>query len=1036
MRLICAFVVVTAALATACDPTEVGPGGGGVCSGAAPCADGLVCADGSCVTACTEGSCTTGLCDTFSGLCVECRDSVDCGANRVCNTFTHLCTEPQQGCTSDGDCDGDTRCDTIKGSCVDCLDNLDCPDGSACDQLTRTCEAQQGCVNDGDCAGAVCDPDSRVCVECFVGAHCPSGQCDSVSHTCLTACDDDDDSEPNSAADGGAPAPIVSGTEHSGAICPGDVDEFAFDGAGSVDVVLTVDGGRLSVDLLNGAGTVVTSGTAGLSASDLPQGSYKLVVRGLDDAVEGDYLLRLTVVEPTVCEELDAEDNDSSGTALTLPTDGSLRGGSICGADVDFWKFTVAQGDDVVVSVVPGDGAGVVTADVMSGATVIDTAGDGNDAAVDNAAAGTLFVRVQSRGGDVGYSLRVTTSSAPPVCVQRDAEPNNTDAEARPLTEATQNGQICAGDVDQWRFTTNDLDDITVTLSGSNVRARLFDAGGAVVGEGTTTFTAVDVDAGVHRIEVKGTSGTVEAAYTVTIAIAPEPLPDVCDEGGLEPDSRTDARPLTTDGSPASGRICAGESDFFAFTVPAGAAKDVAVSVRFEHDDGDIDVRLLDSTGALVTDSRGVADEELIIRSLAAGSYTVEVFGFLSAENLYTVSSTILTCDEDDFEPNNSAAQSVPISAGAVSAVRCGQNDDFFRIRLEGGDALDARLTGAGLTLSLVSTTGTLLQGDAADGANRRLQASGLAAGSYVLRVTGTGLAGVGYTLTPTITPSPARCVDDGAEPNNASDTSFALDGSNLADGSYELTTLNMCEVNPLGDFFKIDVGANKSIRVFLDHALTADLDLEVSERRGTSSAYRSIARSVAFDGDLDAVSGVINAPTNLTVKVNGFGTLPAAGVPYSLGFEVGEPPNAACVDDKFDTFSGLNTDGDPRTFNNNSSDTLTSTGTVGVAPVDLTAPESLAQLRICPNNSDFFKVIVAPNQKLNVDVSYAHSFTHDIDLRVFDSTSATALSCSQCAGTDGTEHFDVTPTTQKTYFIEVFGFQGGENRYDLSVSN
>ena len=49
-----------------------------------------------------------------------------------------------------------------------------------------------------------------------------------------------------------------------------------------------------------------------------------------------------------------------------------------------------------------------------------------------------------------------------------------------------------------------------------------------------------------------------------------------------------------------------------------------------------------------------------------------------------------------------------------------------------------------------------------------------------------------------------------------------------------------------------------------------------------------------------------------------------------------------------------------------------------------------------------------------------------------------TALSCPslQCNGTDGTEHFDVTPTAAKTYFIEVFGFQSGENRYDLRVSN
>lgn len=741
---------------------------------------------------------------------------------------------------------------------------------------------------------------------------------------------------------------------------------------------------------------------------------------------------------PQVCTEVDAEENDNAATALTLPTNGSLRGGSICGADVDFYKFTVASGDDVVVSVVPGEGAGVVTADVLSGATVLDTAGAGNDAAVDNATAGTLNVRVQSRGGDVGYSLRVTTSAAPPQCVQTDAEPNNTETEARPLTAATQNGQICAGDVDQWRFTTNALDDINVVLSGNNVRARLFNAGGAVVAEGTGTFSGVDVDAGVHRVEVKGTSGTIESAYSVTVDVVTEPEPDVCAEGGLEPDSRTAPRTLTTDGSPQNGRACADESDFFGFTI-SGGANDVALSTRFIDADGDIDVRLLDSTGALITNSAGVADEELIIRNLAAGSYVLEVFGFSGAENIYTVSASIITCTEDDFEPNNSASSAVPIAAGAVTATRCPQNDDFFGIRLETGDTLDARLVGAGLTMQLVSTVGTVLQADAADGANRRLQVSTLPAGRYALRITGAGATAATYTLTPTITPSPSRCVDDGAEPNNASDAAFALDGASLADGSYDLSTLNMCEGS--NDFFAVDLAGSKSVRVFLDHDTASDLDVEVLEQRGTSGLYRSLGRAIALSGFEDEVGGLMNAGGRVVVRVAEFGTMPTAGLPYTLGLEVGDPPNFGCVDDKFDTWTSTDDASGARITRTHTNDDDVDPNTsdnIIVAPNDLSPPESLPQLRICPNNSDFFRVQVAANQKLNVDVNYVHSDSRDIDIRVFEQGVATALSCPtlQCDGVDGTEHFDITPTAAKTYFIEVLGFQGSENRYDLSVTN
>ncbi len=1030
-------VVVVVAGGLACSPALVGPPAATACSSSQPCSAPEVCADGNCVQPCTQGSCTSGLCEESSGRCVECREDVDCGAARVCNTFTNLCTTPTTGCTSDDECDTGARCDTIKASCVECLDSLDCADGFSCDQLTRTCAAQQGCINDGDCDNDVCEPTQHLCVQCFLPAHCPSGECDTVTSTCLATCDDDDDTEPN---EGAQAATLASGAEHSGSICPGDVDEFLFQGSGSVDAVLTVDGGRLALQLKDDAGAVLSSGAAALSIDGLAQGTYRLVVRGLDDDVEADYLLKLTVAPDVACVELDAEDNDSSGSALDIPSSGALRSGSICDGDVDFWTFDADVGDDVTVSVTPGDGSGVVSIDVLDGNTILASGAAGSDAVVDNAPGAALFVRVQASDGDVGYSLRVTTAAAPPQCIQQDAEPNDTEAQARPLTpDTTQSGQICAADIDQWRFTANALDDATVTLTGSNVRARLLDSDGAVVGEGTTSFTAVDVDAGNLRVEVSGASSSVEAAYTVRVTLSPEPAPDPCVEGGLEPDSRSTPRALAADGTPASGRVCTTESDFFGFTVPAGNTRTVGVSARFTDADGDLDLRLLDVTGATITSSAGVTDEELIIRDLAPGDYVVEIFGFAGAVNTYSVSATIVTCTEDAFEPNDSADKAFPASARSFSATRCPQNDDFYGVRLETGDALDASLTGAGLTMQLVSSTGTVLQGDVVDGLDRRLQVSALPAGRYGLRVTGSALNAVSYTLAPTITADPARCVDDSAEPNNASTTNFLLDSAALADGSYELSGLTMCESS--NDFFAVDVAGAKSLRAFLVHDLSADLDVEVLEQRGTSGLYRSLGSAVSLAGFLDEVAGQMNVGGRVVVRVAEFGTMPAAGLPYTLGLEVGDPQNAACVDDRFDTWTSTEDDGATlvfRTHNNDASTDVDIGDTVHTAPIDLSPPETLGQLRICPDNSDFFKVQVAANQRLAVDVVYVHDDDADIDLQVFEQGSATALDCPtlQCDGVDGNEHFDVTPTTATTYFIEVFGFAGSSNRYNLTVSN
>jgi hypothetical protein len=44
-------------------------------------------------------------------------------------------------------------------------------------------------------------------------------------------------------------------------------------------------------------------------------------------------------------------------------------------------------------------------------------------------------------------------------------------------------------------------------------------------------------------------------------------------------------------------------------------------------------------------------------------------------------------------------------------------------------------------------------------------------------------------------------------------------------------------------------------------------------------------------------------------------------------------------------------------------------------------------------------------------------------------------LSCSSCAGVDGNEHFEGPAPRAGTYFVEVYGFQSGENTYDLRVA-
>jgi Cys-rich repeat protein len=1030
----------------ACSPTEVGPPTPGPCSISEPCADGLVCADGACVAPCTADSCgAAGFCDDNTGTCVQCRDNTDCPDGEVCNAFTRECTSAVAGCTGDQDCDRGF-CDTGSGACVDCLDDGDCGEAQVCDTLTRSCITQQGCTSDFNCSGTtpVCETNSAVCVQCFADVHCASGTCDTISRTCLAACVDDDGTEPNAASEGGQPGPIASGGEHAGDICPGDVDEFTFTGEGRIEASLTVDGGRLTLTLLNSQGTVLASGATSVNVPSAPAGTFRLRVQGQDAAVQASYLLRLTVTPPAVCTEIDTEPNNATGQAATLPTNGSLRSGTICGSDIDLWTFSAGAGDGVSVTLVRGTGTGTPTFTVENGSGGVVASGTADSPAeIASAPGGALFVRVRATGGDVDYSLRATTTAAPPQCVQQDAEPNDAAGQAIALVPATTvNGQICANDVDQWRFTAAALDDVTVALTGSNVRARVFDAGGAVVGEGTSTFTITDVAAGSYRVEVRGALSTTEAAYTLRVTLTPEPQPDPCTEGGLEPDSFAAPRPIATDGSAAAGRICTGDTDFFRFDVVG--TQTVSISVRFEDDDGDLDIRLKDAGGATLTSSSGVSDEELIVRSLSAGSYTVEVFGFSGAQNTYTIAVTAAgDCTEDAFEPNDTPARATPVGPAALTATRCANNDDLYAIRLESGDTLNATLTGTGLTMALLNKTGTVLQGDEANGNGRRLQVSSLPADRYLIRVTGSGVNGVDYTLTPAITPSPARCVDDGAESNNTIDTAFALDAALLADGSYDLSRLIMCDGSINSDHFAIDIPANRRFRVALNHATTSDLDLEVLELRGTSGLTRSLARAISTS-TLDVVEGQVNAATRLFIKVTEFGTMPAAGLPYTIGLELAESPTTGCVDDRFDTWTSTSST-QVRTHKNDGITDPNLSDAILIAPTPLSPPETLPALQVCAGNSDFYTMSLTQGQAFQVDVSYVHRSGGDIDLRVFgpdnsnspadSDTQVDLLPCSSCSGVSGSERFSGTAPLTGTYFIEVFGFSSGTNAYDVAVT-
>lgn len=126
---------------------------------------------------------------------------------------------------------------------------------------------------------------------------------------------------------------------------------------------------------------------------------------------------------------------------------------------------------------------------------------------------------------------------------------------------------------------------------------------------------------------------------------------DQCDY--KEPNDSVDTAAVVTTADTGTGAICAGASedhDFYKFTVPALTTKVVIKLTFTNRASGDLDLKLSDASGMMLSQSRGFGNEETITcpsaspscPMLAAGDYVFEVFPALSgAVNFYDFALTI-----------------------------------------------------------------------------------------------------------------------------------------------------------------------------------------------------------------------------------------------------------------------------------------------------------------------------------------------------------------------------------------------------------
>lgn len=120
-----------------------------------------------------------------------------------------------------------------------------------------------------------------------------------------------------------------------------------------------------------------------------------------------------------------------------------------------------------------------------------------------------------------------------------------------------------------------------------------------------------------------------------------------------EPNDTVETAAMIDPSETGPAAICANDpedTDFYKFTVPASTAS-VQIRISFvTSPKGDLDLKLLDSTGTMLAQSRGFLDTETITcpamspacAALAAGDYIFQVLpGAAMATNPYTIALTI-----------------------------------------------------------------------------------------------------------------------------------------------------------------------------------------------------------------------------------------------------------------------------------------------------------------------------------------------------------------------------------------------------------
>lgn len=536
------------------------------------------------------------------------------------------------------------------------------------------------------------------------------------------------------------------------------------------------------------------------------------------------------------CADDPLEPNDSARSASPMRAR-SERGLQLCPGDDDWFVLPLRDGDGARAGVF-ADG---VRLELRNEAAVILALAAGGEQAEAEAIEGErVYARVSDAQAPTSYDLYfevVPAAGGGPglaegegegeggqdpggACIDDDLEPNPDPGQARALRVGRREGlALCAGDEDWFSVQVGQGQRLTVLMELSHVVGDLdlevFGPGGPPdllgrsAGGGDFEIVAWDAPAAAQvYLRVFGFAGAGNGDYDLSVQLGAAPPP--CEADAQEPnDSRHAARALRP-GDHDDLTICEDEEEDW-FFVDLDEADDVAITLRFRHHEGDLQLDLHNPAGTRIARSASFRSEEVVRhRADRDGRHAFRVYAarVRGAEGApYELEVVVTTPDErcgrdGGFEPNDSRNQAEGIRPGTHRDLQlCFEEEDWYALTLNGGDEIEVELRfdddEGDLDMQLFRPgSNSVWERSESHSDNERIAATALQAGDHLLRVFGQE---AGYDLIFEV----SACEPDAREDNDTKNRAVRLQPGRHAG-------LTQCGEDE--DWYSVDVDAGDDL--------------------------------------------------------------------------------------------------------------------------------------------------------------------------------------------------------------------------------